>query len=254
MVPRRIQSWCCRDNRGTFQVTSHSLDVSPATVCWLVVVEMASVESQCSSVDNANCPVTLNDSGDRLATANRVRTVCPGQTSDDPATARARAVGAPGPVPGDVLGLMRALQRAGVRSVLTGELVEVLHGSPLLPITGTVTIVPRAGQGDSITAMITAATGEPTASPGTTIDAPLSFSLETHGTELVLTPTTAGTQGYDDLRRDTTDVELDAHLAIPVASLVDLIRIAEASGDHAHVPALRRTLELTTFPPVARAA
>ena len=113
-----------------------------------------------------------------------------------------------------------------------------------------------AGQGDSISALITAAGGEPTASPSTTtpIDAPLSFSLEAYGTELVLTPAPAGTQGYDDLRRDATRVELDEDLTIPIASLVDLVRIAEASADQARVPALRRTLELATAPPAARAA
>ena len=51
-------------------------------------------------------------------------------------TARAHAAGVPELGPGDVLGVLRALQRAGVRYVLTGELAEVLHGSPLLPITG----------------------------------------------------------------------------------------------------------------------
>jgi len=38
------------------------------------------------------------------------------------------------------------------------------------------------------------------------------------------------------------------------ASLVDLLRIAEASEDQARVPALRRTLELATAPPTADAA
>ena len=169
--------------------------------------------------------------------------------------ARARATGAAEAEHVDVLGVLRALQEAGVRYVLTGELAEVLHGSPLLPITGTVTIVARAGQRNSITALITAADGQPTASPTrTSIDAPLSFSLEAYGTELVLTPAPAGTQGYDDLRRDATHVELDEDLTIPVASLVDLIRIADAAADQARVPALRRTLELAAAAPAARAA
>jgi transcriptional regulator with XRE-family HTH domain len=170
--------------------------------------------------------------------------------------ARAQAAGDPEPGRGDVLGVLRALDRAGVRYVLIGELAEVVHGSPLLPVTGTVTIDPRAGQGDTITALITAAGGEPAASPSsaTPIDAPLSFSLETYGTELVLAPAPAGTQGYDDLRRDATHVELDEDLSIPVASLVDLVRIAQASADQARVPALRRTLELAATSPAARAA
>jgi hypothetical protein len=40
---------------------------------------------------------------------------------------------------------------------------------------------------------------------------------------------------------------------VTVASLVDLVRIDEASEDRARLPALRRTLELTTDPPAASA-
>jgi hypothetical protein len=50
-------------------------------------------------------------------------------------------------------------------------------------------------------------------------------------------------------------IQLDKDLTVIVASLVDLVRIAEASEeDRARVPALRRTLELATTPPAARAA
>ena len=162
--------------------------------------------------------------------------------------ARARATGAAEPEHVDVLGVLRALQEAGIRYVLTGELAEVLHGSPLLPITGTARRSSRApASATASRSLITAADGQPTASPtGDDDRAPLSFSLETYGTELVLTPAPAGTQGYDDLRRDATHVELDEDLTIPVASLVDLIRIADASADQARAPALRRTLELAS--------
>src|SRR5205807_2560681 len=81
--------------------------------------------------------------------------------------------GAPQPAPADVLGVLRALDRAAVRCVLIGELAEVLHCSPLLPVTGTVTIVPRAGQREQLHAAITAAAGKPIASSATpAIDAP----------------------------------------------------------------------------------
>jgi hypothetical protein len=154
-----------------------------------------------------------------------------------------------------VLGVLRALAQAGVQHVLIGELAEVLHGSPLLPITGTVTIVPRAGQRDSVTAKIAAGGGQPIRSSTTpAIDAPARFALEAYGTELVVAPAPAGTQGYDDLRRDATQVPLADELEVTVASLVDLVRVADASEDRARVPALRRTLELATAPPAARAA
>ncbi len=116
--------------------------------------------------------------------------------------------------------------------MLIGEVAEVLHGSPLLPVTGTVTIVPRAGQRDRLSAAITAASGKPmTASTTPAIDAPAMFVLEAHGTELVIEPAPAGTQGYDDLRRDATGIQLDPDLEVTVASLVDLVRVAEASDN-----------------------
>ena len=63
--------------------------------------------------------------------------------------------------------------------------------------------------------------------------------LEVDGTELVVQPAPPGTHGYDDLRRDATAIPLDEDLEVTVASLVDLVRIAEASEDRARVPALR---------------
>jgi transcriptional regulator with XRE-family HTH domain len=169
--------------------------------------------------------------------------------------ARARAAGMLAPAAADVRGVLRALEQAGVWYVLIGELAEALHGSPLLPVTGTVTIVPRAGQRDSLTAVIAAAGGQPMGSSTTpAIDMPASFALEAYDTELVIEPAPPGTQGYDDLRRDATEVPLDEDPVVMVASLVDLVRIAEASEGRARVPALRRTLELAAAPPAARAA
>jgi len=161
--------------------------------------------------------------------------------------ARAQASGASAPTHADVLGVLRALDRVAVRYVLIGELAEVMHGSPLLPITSTVTIVARAGQRDSLSAAITASGGQPTASVATSlIDAPARFTLGLDGVELVVAPAPAGTQGYEDLRRDATSVRIDEDLTVMVASLIDLVRVAEASEDRARLPALRRTLELAT--------
>ncbi|HEY6356073.1 MAG TPA: helix-turn-helix transcriptional regulator [Burkholderiaceae bacterium] len=167
--------------------------------------------------------------------------------------ARAQAAGTPAPSPVDVLG---ALEQASVQYVLIGELAEVVHGSPLLPTTGTVTIVPRAGQRERLTAVIATGGGQPIGSSATpAIDAPSSFALGSHATELVIEPAPRGTQGYDDLRRDATEARLGEELVVPVASLVDLVRIAEATSDgRARVPALRRTLDLATAAPATRAA
>jgi hypothetical protein len=60
-----------------------------------------------------------------------------------------------------VLGVLRALAQTDVQYVLIGELPAALHGSPLLPVNGTVTIVPRAGQREPLSAAIAAGGGKP---------------------------------------------------------------------------------------------
>jgi transcriptional regulator with XRE-family HTH domain len=166
--------------------------------------------------------------------------------------ARAQAAGTSAPARADLAGVLRELDKAAVRHILIGELAEVLQGSPLLPIANAVTIVARAGQRDSLSAVIAVSGGQSTASSATSsIDAPARFTLEVYGAELVVAPAPAGTHGYEDLRRDATPVRLHEDLTVMVASLVDLVRIAEASEDRARLPALRRTLELTTTLPDA---
>jgi hypothetical protein len=73
------------------------------------------------------------------------------------------------------------------------------------------------------------------------------WRLEAFGAELMVVPAPTGTHGYEDLRRDATRLHVDDDgLSATVASLVDLVRIGEASNDRARMPALRRTLELAT--------
>lgn len=173
-------------------------------------------------------------------------------------TARTEIVDDTAPTIANVLGILRELVRARIRYVLIGELAEVLHGSPLLPIDCTLSIVPRAGQREPLLAAIAALGGQPNASSPTStasaIDAPASFALDRTGTQLVLEPAPPATRGYEDLRRDATTLQLGQDLDAPVASLIDLIRIAEASEDRARVPALRRTFELATSRTSAHAA
>ena len=73
-----------------------------------------------------------------------------------------RAVGAHAhheSAPPDAIGVLRTLEAAGVHYVLIGELAEVLHGSPLLPMSATVTIIPRAGDGEALRDALTAGRG-----------------------------------------------------------------------------------------------
>lgn len=166
--------------------------------------------------------------------------------------ARAQVGGTPAGADSDPIGILRALEAAAVRYVLIGELAEALHGSPLLPITSTVTIVARAGQRDSLGTAIAAGHGHPAQQSVTSsIDTPARFTLEAYGAQLVVAPAPAGTHGYEDLQRDASPIRISEDLTVTVASLLDLVRIAEASEDRGRVPALRRTLELAMSPPAA---
>ena len=108
-----------------------------------------------------------------------------------------------------MVGVLRVFQQADIQYALAGELAEVLHGSPLLPVTGVVTIVPRVGQREPLSAAAATAGGKPIASPATSaIDAPARFALEAHGAELVIEPAPAATQGYHDLRRNAAAIQL----------------------------------------------
>jgi hypothetical protein len=82
----------------------------------------------------------------------------------------------------------------------------------------------------------------------------VSFSLGLYGVDLLVVPAPPGSQGYEDLRPDATAVQLSEQLSVMVASIVDLVRIAEASEDRSRVPALRRVLELATTPRGAASA
>lgn len=159
--------------------------------------------------------------------------------------ARAQQAGTSPPPPADVIGVLRALDVAAARYVLVGEVAETLHGSPLLTIGNTMTIVPRAGQHDRLAAAITTVAGQPSPGPAdAAIDVPSHWTVDAYGAQLVAAPTPAATQGYDDLSRDAIQMRVDDDVSVAVASLVDLVRIAEAGDGGARVPALRRTLEL----------
>jgi hypothetical protein len=134
--------------------------------------------------------------------------------------------------------------------VLVAEIAEVVHGSPLMPTSGVITIVPRAGERAHLDTALATMAARSLSEPSTiAIDTPEHWQLDAHGLKLVVAPAPAGSRGYADLRRDTTTTTLADGLEVPVASLTDLVRLAEASAaghDRARVPALRRTLELST--------
>lgn len=74
-----------------------------------------------------------------------------------------------------------------------------------------------------------------------------SWTLVTSAGPLDVVFRPAGTDGFEDLRRDAAPREIAPGRTVLVASLVDVIRSKEASGrekDRAQLPLLRRTLEL----------
>jgi transcriptional regulator with XRE-family HTH domain len=166
-----------------------------------------------------------------------------------PARRLARAISAANAVrsfarkglPFDPLPVLRALDAAGVRFVLIGTLAGALRGSPLLPIEATVTLVPQA---DPVNLERLATALATSGATGSSSEA--RRWLSNRG-EIAIDPAPRGTAGYSDLRRDATLVEAADGVQVRVASLLDLVRIAEAATEpeqHAAVIALRATLEL----------
>jgi transcriptional regulator with XRE-family HTH domain len=164
--------------------------------------------------------------------------------------ARALATRAPAPSALDVTGVLQALADANVTYVLAGEIAELMHGSPLMPTAGVITIVPRAGERARLNTALQAMRANLQSQPTErAVDAPERWQLAAYSLELVIAPAPAGTHGYDDLRPNAITIGLTENLQVQAASLIDLVRIAEASTDshdRARIPALRATLELAT--------
>lgn len=150
----------------------------------------------------------------------------------------------------DPLPALAALEEARVDFLLIGSLAGVLRGSPLVPLDATIAIVPAedgVGRVDEALAQLGA----------TRADAEGRWRLQKLGAELAAIPRPPGTSGWLDLRRDATPVSAGRGVRPLVASLADLVRIAEASPDpteHAQVVALRATLELARTSDLAASA
>ena len=151
--------------------------------------------------------------------------------------------------------LLEALQHHDVDFIVVGAAAAISQGSPLPTYDLDVTPARDPQNMERIVAALleihaTLRTpGQPVAFP---IDARMlaageAWTLETNFGSLDLVFVPAGTQGYDDLRRDALLVDLGTERPVLVASIRDVIRMKEASNrekDRAQLPALRRTLEL----------
>jgi transcriptional regulator with XRE-family HTH domain len=142
----------------------------------------------------------------------------------------------------DPIGVLAAL--AGqARFVVIGDVGGALHGSPVMLGARTLHVVPAETSPPRIEQVARRLDAAPiTDEAGQTRRWALSGGGELHAT-----PLPAGTRGYRDLARDAETMQIAPDASVRVASLLDLIRIAEASPEdraRASVPALWATLEM----------
>lgn len=140
----------------------------------------------------------------------------------------------------DPLGVLKEL--AGrARFVVVGDVAGVLNGWPVMLGSRTVQIVPAGSTTHRIEQVVRRLGAE---CIDENSDEQTCWRLSDGG-ELRVTPDVAGTGGYRDLTRDAQPTQIAPGMVVRVASLIDLIRVAEASPDpdgRVHVPALWATL------------
>lgn len=153
-----------------------------------------------------------------------------------------------------------ALERNAVPYLLIGSLAGALHGCPVAPGDHRYTIVTpdqpaaRAALQRALEDLNAQTAPRDDSLPG--IPDVEVWRIPAARGELALDLHPPGAHGYRDLARDADRPALLPALSVPVASLRDLARIAEASPsqhDQARVPALRATRELTRDPAATNA-
>jgi hypothetical protein len=157
----------------------------------------------------------------------------------------------------DPEGIVRAMDRRGVRYVLVGGFAAVIHGSPY--ITTDLDIVPqleaanlgRLSQAlrDLHARVWTSSEPEGLAfeHDATSLARVETWNLITDHGRLDITFRPSGTAGFDDLARDAVRLTI-LGIEVSVASLADVIRSKEAAGrdkDRLVLPTLRQLLEET---------
>ncbi len=150
---------------------------------------------------------------------------------------------------------LETLSRHGVAFLVIGAVAAIAQGYPLTTQELDITPAPDAhnlerlaAALDELNARLRSPSGEPVPFP---IEAKLLaqaavWTLTTDAGPLDIVFLPAGTSGYEDLRRDALELDLQG-VSVLVASLADVIRSKEAANrpkDQAQLPALRQTLEL----------
>jgi transcriptional regulator with XRE-family HTH domain len=126
----------------------------------------------------------------------------------------------------DPIGLLSELARHS-RFVVVGRVAAALQGWPIMLGTRTVEIVPA----DPVMQRVGQAARRLGAEPAADISDGARRWLLPSRAELHATFVPPGTRGYADLLRDAQTMQIAPGVSVRVASLIDLIRIAEASPD-----------------------
>jgi transcriptional regulator with XRE-family HTH domain len=128
----------------------------------------------------------------------------------------------------DVVTMLEALAKTRVPVIVIGELAGALHGWPLVLSGEAIEVCARERAVGSIRQRLSAA------------------DADASGRHLVIAETPPATSGYGDLARDAEAVEVAGGI-VQVASLLDLLRIADASLDadaHRHALAYAAVLDV----------
>jgi hypothetical protein len=154
--------------------------------------------------------------------------------------------------------LLEVFERHGVRYVVIGGFAAMLRGSPydttdvdVTPERSELNLRRLSAALEELEAAVRVDAESAADLPALELDPAALDRFQTlalttkHGNlDICLVPD--GTQGYRDLRRSATRELITETLEIPVASLADVIRSKEATGqekDLLHLPTLRRLLE-----------
>jgi hypothetical protein len=154
----------------------------------------------------------------------------------------------------DPVPILEVLVRHDVQFILIGAAAAIAQGSPIP--TEDVDITPARDR-ENLERLAAALrelgaelrTKEPVAFPadGPFLNVGEIWTLVTPHGDLDISFIPSGTRGYEDLRRDSVELELGPGVLVQVASLADVIRSKQAAGrlkDLAQLPALRQTLEV----------
>ena len=156
----------------------------------------------------------------------------------------------------DVDAIVEVLTRHRVAFIVIGGFAAIAQGSPIP--TRDIDVVPAAGRENW--ARLSDALNELDAKVrAVELDEPLAFdhdadslaasqiwNLTTKYGDLDITQMPSGTKGYDDLKRDASEIEVGG-VHVHVASLADVVRSKEAAGrdkDRTALPVLRELVAM----------